>query len=274
MKDVRTARLPTLFISHGGGPCFSMDKAGDEVGRRNPFENLGTYLRGIDSSIGVRPKAVLVISGHWEAERPTVNTGKNPPLYFDYYGFPEHTYHLEYAASGAPELAKQVQDLLGQAGIETGTDGARGYDHGVFVPFMLIYPDADIPIVQLSLQENLDPAEHIAIGKALAPLRDQGVLIVGSGMSYHNLREFFKGNEEASKNFDVWLNEAVTDTNTSMRDEKLIAWTDAPSARACHPREDHLIPLMVAVGAAGGDVGRNVYSDIIFGKTVSCFQFG
>ena len=139
---------------------------------------------------------------------------------------------------------------------------------------MLIYPNADIPIVQLSLQENLDPAEHIAIGKALAPLRDQGVLIVGSGMSYHNLREFFKGNEEASKSFDVWLNDTVTKQSTDERNQKLIAWDNAPSARACHPREDHLIPLMVAIGAADGDVGRNVYSDVIFGKTVSCFQFG
>lgn len=263
-------RLPTLFISHGGGPCFSMD----EAGRRNPFENLGTYLRGIDASLGVRPKAVLVISGHWEAERPTVNAGTHPPLYFDYYGFPEYTYHLKYPASGSPQLAKQVQGLLAAAGIETDSDNQRGFDHGVFVPFMLIYPDADIPIVQLSLQENLDPAEHIAIGKALAPLRDQGVLIVGSGMSYHNLREFFKGNEEAAKKFDVWLNDAVTDQDVNRRNQKLIAWEDAPSARACHPREDHLISLMVAVGAAEGDVGRNVYSDIIFGKAVSCFQFG
>lgn len=263
-------RLPTLFISHGGGPCFSMD----EPGRKNPFEHLGTYLRGIDSSIGVRPKAVLVISGHWEAKRPTLNTGSNPPLYFDYYGFPENTYHLKYPAPGSPELAKQVQGLLADAGIETDNDGSRGFDHGVFVPFMLIYPDANIPIVQLSLQENLDPAEHIAIGKALAPLRDQGILIVGSGMSYHNLREFFKGNEEASKKFDVWLNDAATDADPAIRAQKLVAWADAPAARACHPREDHLIPLMVAVGAAENDVGRNVYSDVIFGKTVSCFQFG
>lgn len=270
MSAIYPTRLPTLFISHGGGPCFSMD----ETGKRNPFENLGTYLRGIDSSLGVRPRAVLVISGHWEAKRPTVNTGTNPPLYFDYYGFPEHTYHLKYPAHGLPELAKQVQDLLGHAGIETDADNTRGFDHGVFVPFMLIYPDADIPIVQLSLQENLDPAEHIAIGKALAPLRDQGVLIVGSGMSYHNLREFFKGNEDASKKFDVWLNDAVTDQNPDARNEKLVHWADAPSAKACHPREDHLIPLMVAAGAAENDVGRNVYSDIIFGKTVSCFQFG
>ena len=175
---------------------------------------------------------------------------------------------------GSPELAQQVQNLLSAAGIETDEDSTRGYDHGVFVPFMLMYPDANIPIVQLSLQEDLDPAEHIKIGKALASLRNEGVLIVGSGMSYHNLREFFKGNEDASKKFDVWLNEAVTDIHPAIRADKLVSWADAPSARACHPREDHLIPLMVAVGAADGDVGENVYSDVIFGKAVSCFQFG
>lgn len=270
MPKKNTTRLPTLFISHGGGPCFSMDTPG----QRNPFESLGIYLRGIDAAIGVRPKAVLVISGHWEEKRPTVNAGANPSLYFDYYGFPEHTYHLKYPASGSPQLAKHVQDLLAQAGIETDSDDSRGFDHGVFVPFMLIYPDADIPIVQLSLQENLDPAQHMSIGQALAPLRDQGVLIVGSGMSYHNLREFFRGNEESAKEFDMWLNNAVTGVAPQEREKELLAWAEAPSARAFHPREDHLIPLMVTVGAADGDAGRNVHRDIIFGKTISCFQFG
>ncbi len=176
-------RLPTLFIPHGGGPCFFMEPPPSAP---QLWDRLAAYLRGIDASLGRRPRAVLVISGHWEAARPTLNTAAQPPLLFDYHEFPEHTYHLHYPAPGSPVLASRVRELLDSAAIESDSDDARGLDHGVFVPFLLVYPQADVPIVQLSLQAGLDPAAHLAIGRALAPLRDEGVLIVGSGMSYHN----------------------------------------------------------------------------------------
>jgi len=237
------------------------------------WDGLAAYLRGIDGTLGVRPKAVLVISGHWETAEPTLNISEKPNLLFDYYGFPEHTYRLKYPVSGAPDLAPRVRGLLADAGFESAVDGKRGLDHGVFVPFMLIYPRADVPILQLSLQKGLDPGLHLRIGKALAPLREQGVLIVGSGMSYHNLAAMFSGRgAEAAEAFDSWLHEAVRDPAT--RDEKLASWRNAPGGRESHPREEHLIPLMVAAGAADGDAGLRAFSESIAGKALSGFQFG
>lgn len=271
-----SGRMPIYFISHGGGPWPFMDAAA--LGAPpDMWDGLRGFLGGFDAAVGSRPKAVLVISGHWEEARPTVNTAAHPPLLFDYYGFPEHTYTLAYPAPGSPELAARVRELLGAAGIETGTDDARGFDHGVFIPFMLIYPDADVPLVQLSMRDDLDPAAHLALGRALAPLRDEDVLIVGSGLSYHNLRGIFSsdpGSVDASEQFDAWLTQTVETTDPAARDADLVDWERAPAARACHPREDHLIPLMVAAGAAGADVGRQVYSDRMFGKAVSAYRFG
>jgi aromatic ring-opening dioxygenase catalytic subunit (LigB family) len=267
-------RLPTLFIPHGGGPWPFMQVM---HGPPDTWDRLAEHLRGLDQVLGRRPKAVLVISGHWEAERPTVNTSPSPPMLFDYYGFPDHTYQLSYPAPGSPELARRVQDLLAKAGIKTDADPERGYDHGVFIPFMLIYPNADVPLLQLSLQEGLDPATHLAIGRALAPLRDEGVLIIGSGMSYHNLREFLTGSPRgngAAESFDSWLTQAVEDTDPTERDRQLTRWSAAPGALSCHPRSEHLLPLMVAAGAAGADHGRRIFNDRIWGKAVSGYQFG
>src|ERR1700756_2753925 len=235
-----TQRLPTLFIPHGGGPWPFMEVM---HGPPDTWDRLAAYLRGLDQSLGVRPKAVLVISGHWEEARPTVNVSAQPPLLFDYYNFPEHTYRLTYPAPGAPELAHRVEALLAGAGFKTDEDGERGYDHGVFIPFMLVYPDADVPIVQLSLQEGLDPATHLAIGRALAPLRDEGVLIIGSGMSYHNLRELLSGSPRGKgpwDAFDAWLAQAVEAADPAVRDRELSRWSEAPGALSCHPRSEHL----------------------------------
>ena len=263
-------RLPTLFIPHGGGPCFFMDPPADSP---HKWDGLAAYLRGIDHSLGVRPKAVLVISGHWENPLPTLNVAAKPGLLFDYYGFPEHTYRLKYPAAGAPELAERVRALLEHAGFKSDTESKRGLDHGVFVPFLLIYPQADVPILQLSLQASLDPALHLAMGRALAPLRDQGVLIVGSGMSYHNLADMFSGRgAAAAAAFDGWLGDAVQDPAT--RDSLLVRWRDAPGGAASHPREEHLIPLMVAAGAAQDDRGVRSFGEAIGGNRISGFQFG
>jgi aromatic ring-opening dioxygenase catalytic subunit (LigB family) len=180
--------MPCLFIPHGGGPCFFMD--GPPPFDKATWAGMERYLRGIGASVAPRPKAILVISGHWDAETPTLNTARHHSLFYDYYGFPEHTYQLAYPAEGSPELAGRVRQLFADAGLPLAEDATRGLDHGVFIPFKLIYPNADLPIVQLSLRSDMDPAAHLAIGRALAPLRDEGILIVGTDMSYHNLREF------------------------------------------------------------------------------------
>ena len=237
------------------------------------WDGLAAYLRGIDASLGVRPKAALVISGHWENPLPTVNVSPKPGLLFDYYGFPEHTYRLKYPAAGAPELAERVRKLLDDAGCKSDVESRRGLDHGVFVPFLLMYPNADVPILQLSLQASLDPTVHLAMGRALAPLREQGVLIVGSGMSYHNLADMFSGRgADAALAFDAWLGHAVQDPAT--RDQLLTKWRVAPGGAASHPREEHLIPLMVAAGAGHGDRGARSFGESIGGKQISSFQFG
>jgi aromatic ring-opening dioxygenase catalytic subunit (LigB family) len=195
-------------------------------------------------------------------QHPTVNIAERPKLLFDYYGFPEHTYRLKYPVSGAPDLEASVRSLLADAGFALDVESKRGLDHGVFVPFLLIYPQADVPIMQLSLQRSLDP-----------PLRDKGILIVGSGMSYHNLAAMFSGRgAEAAASFDAWLGDAVQDPQT--RDAKLISWRSAPGGRESHPREEHLIPLMVASGAADGDSGVRSFGEVIAGNAISGFQFG
>lgn len=264
-------RQPTLFLPHGGGPCFFMDWT---MGPADTWARMAEWLRSLEATLPERPKALLVISGHWESDVPTVTTSPAPPLLFDYYGFPAHTYQLEWGAPGSPELAGRVRSLLEVAGIPSATDERRGFDHGVFVPLKVAFPDAGIPTVQLSLRVDLDPEKHLAIGRALAPLRDEGVLIIGSGMSYHNMRGFMTGRgREHSERFDEWLSGAVT-SPAGERDRALVAWKQAPSAVDCHPREEHLLPLMVAAGAAGDDLGTRVLRDEPMGVVVSAVRFG
>ncbi len=264
-------RMPTLYIPHGGGPCFFMEWT---MGPKDTWDRMAAWLREVAGSLPEPPKSLLVISGHWETDIPTVTTAPAPPLLFDYKGFPKHTYELEWPAPGSPALAARVRELLSGAGIESGADAARGFDHGVFVPLKVAFPDAKIPTVQLSLQLDLDPATHIAIGRALAPLRDAGVLILGSGMSYHNMRGFMTGSgREDSEQFDGWLAEAIAKP-ADERDRALVEWRKAPAAAASHPREEHLLPLMVAAGAAGSDLGERVLRDEPMGVVVSAFRFG
>ncbi|MBU1775656.1 MAG: dioxygenase [Gammaproteobacteria bacterium] len=267
-------RLPTFYIAHGGGPCFFMEPMPGIPA--DTWKRMEAYLRGLAATLPQQPKAVLVVSAHWECDRATVLSAGEHTLLYDYYGFPELTYELRYPAHGAPQLAARVRELVAAAGIESEEEYERGLDHGVFIPFMLIYPQADIPIVQLSLLHSLDPAQHLALGHALAPLRDEGVLIVGSGMSYHNLRELLAPGaptDQASRNFDTWLGDAVT-AEAGERELLLAEWHKAPDARTCHPRSEHLLPLMVVAGAAGNDAGHIDYRDNILGKQVSAFRFG
>ena len=238
------------------------------------WTGLGTWLRGMLGGLGRRPRAIVVISSHWETREVTVNTGAAPGLIFDYQGFPPHTYELRYDAPGSPELATRIVELLREHGVAAASDTTRGYDHGVFVPLLLVAPEANIPIVQLSLVAGLDPAQHLAIGAALAPLRREDVLIVGSGMSYHNLRAFFQpGDAVGAKEFDAWLSEAVR-ADPETRRARLRDWQDAPGARQAHPREEHLLPLHVVAGAAGDDAGTRVFGECIMGAEISGYRFG
>jgi aromatic ring-opening dioxygenase catalytic subunit (LigB family) len=219
---------------------------------------------------------VLAVSGHWEEPGFTVSSAARPGMVFDYYGFPEHTYHISYPAPGDPALAARVRDLAAAAGIAVGDDPARGFDHGTFSMMQPIYPEADVPVVSLSMQAGYDPAAHIALGNALAPLREEGVVILGSGLSYHNLRMFDARAAEPSRQFDGWLRRTLLDLEPEARAAALQRWDEAPAARIAHPRGDHLIPLMVAVGAAGNDPGTCIYSesDLRGGITASAYRFG
>lgn len=263
---------PTLFLPHGGGPCFFMEWTWGPADTWKPLEN---FLRELPASLPEEPKAIVLISGHWEESAFTVNVVAKPSLLFDYYGFPEHTYQLSYPAPGDPELARQVVGLISAAGLPVATTESRGFDHGVFVPLKVAFPEARIPIVQISLNSSLDPAAHLDLGRALAPLRKQGVLIIGSGMSWHNLRLYGQENTLAlSEVFDQWLTTAVEQPMPELRRRLLTSWETAPKARLAHPREEHLIPLFVAAGAAMEDPGHRIFGDTPMQAAISAYRFG
>lgn len=263
---------PSIYLPHGGGPCFFMPPPPEEPNRWVAME---AYLRRIPSLLPKKPDALLVISAHWEMPKPTLLSAKQPELLFDYSNFPPHTYQLTYPAPSAVDLVAKVRALLLDAGIESGEEQARGYDHGIFVPLKVSFPDANIPILQLSLRKDLDPAKHIALGRALASLRNENIVIIGSGLSFHNLPGLFDPNMAGpAAEFDDWLTETLCGVPSDERDTRLTNWLDAPHARLCHPREEHLLPLMVAAGAAAGDAGKHVFSGTIWGKAVSAYHFG
>ncbi len=264
-------RLPTYFVSHGGGPWPYM--TGEF--RRN-FDKLERSLVAMRTELGDAPKAVLMISGHWEGEGVAISSGAKPGMIYDYSGFPEYLYHITYGAPGSPDLAKRVLALLRAGGVEAQLDAARGFDHGTFSIMKPLFPEEELPVVQLSLDAGFDPALHLAVGRALAPLRDEGVLIIGSGLSYHNLGAMATSGYEPSRRFDAWLQQTLIHSPPDERAERLLGWKHAPFARAAHPREDHLIPLMVAVGAAQDEPGAVTYhqGDFFGGLTASSFRFG
>lgn len=236
-----------LFISHGGGP---MPLLGDPGHRE-----MVLCLQDIAVSIP-RPDAILVVSAHWEESVPTITAHKNPALIYDYYGFPPESYEIQYPCVGEPALAQALHQMLENREIEARLDDTRGLDHGVFVPLKIMYPQADIPCVQMSLVKTLDASLHIDIGSALQSLATQNVLVLGSGFSFHNMREFFAPESAEStqlnESFEQWLVNTCTSKELSepARRERLINWTDAPGARFCHPREEHLLPLHVCYGVA------------------------
>lgn len=262
---------PVFFIPHGAGPCFFMDWQPADT-----WDGMASFLASITTRLPERPKAILIISGHWQTPEFRITSGAKPDLIYDYYGFPEHTYNLTYPASGAPVLSERVSKMLTEAGIANTQDAARGFDHGVFIPLKVMFPEADIPVVQMSLRNDLDPKAHLAAGQALQSLRQEGVLIIGSGMSFHNMRGYGDTNFTApSEVFDEWLTDTVA-ADAETRWSALANWSKAPYATASHPlgAEEHLLPLMIAVGAAGNDKGHKVYSEQVLKTQLSAFQFG
>jgi aromatic ring-opening dioxygenase catalytic subunit (LigB family) len=233
------------------------------------------YLQKLPSTLPEQPLAILSVSGHWEESEFTVATSERPPMVYDYYGFPEHTYRVQYPAPGSRAVATRVKELLSGAGVRVDENAERGFDHGTFVPLAVMYPQANVPVVSFSLRGSLSASEHLRMGAALAPLRDEGVLIVGSGLSYHNLRmlRMPASAGPVSDQFEAWLTEAVSDPNPASRAQRLSRWEEAPAARLAHPREEHLIPMMVAAGAADQSRGRLDFRERVWGVSMASYRF-
>ena len=263
--------MPTFYIPHGAGPCFFMDWQ-----PAHTWQKMERFLKNIFETLPHRPKAIVVISAHWCTAGFHVTSGTNPNLIFDYYGFPAHTYELKYPAPGDSALAKRIQQLLAQEHWPCLLDPHRGFDHGLFIPLKLIAPEGNIPVVQLSLDQRLDAKQHMQLGALLAPLRHEGVLILGSGMSFHNMRGYGDpAFTSISEDFDQWLRQAVESVST-LRETLVTHWAEAPYAHQCHPvrAEEHLLPLMVVAGAAEQDSGQRVFHERILETALSGFRFG
>lgn len=265
--------MPVLFIPHGAGPCFFM--------RWDPphtWDKTAAWLRSIPESLPTRPAAIVLITAHWLADSPSLSSAAAPGLLFDYRGFPPSTYELDYPAPGAPGLAQEVAGLLTEAGFAPVLDAQRDYDHGTFIPLKVAFPDADVPVLQMSLLRSLNAADHLRLGRALAPLRERGVLIMGSGMSWHNMRGYGDARSTApAQAFDDWLSDVVA-RPAAEREALLADWVHASGdvGRFAHPvgAEEHLLPLHVAAGAAGASPGRKVFSDEVMSVAISAFRFG
>jgi len=271
MTGIGATLMPTLFVPHGAGPCFFMDWS-----PATAWNRMADFLKNVASTLPGRPTAIVLVSGHWLEPAFSVTSGSQPELIYDYYGFPEHTYELRYPAPGDPQLAARIAGLLGEAQLPAAQHPTRGFDHGMFIPLKLMFPGAEIPVVQLSLRHDMDPQAHLDAGRALASLRDEGVLIVGSGMSFHNMRGY--GDPRfgpISDEFDRWLAETA-ESAPQLREHALANWAQAPSARLCHPprAEEHLLPLMLVAGAAGEDSGRCIFTDRVMETRLSAFRFG
>ena len=262
-------KYPTLFVNHGGGPLPLLGRQPELVKHMKE-----TVQKWLPES---KPSAIVVFSAHWESSPVKVTSSPKPAMYYDYHGFPGETYEYQYPAPGHPALAQKIQSLLEAQGINSELDEQRGFDHGVFVPLMLMYPDAEIPVVAVSMDDSLSAERNIAIGSALEPLRDEGVLVLGSGYTFHNMQAFFHPSDQTRKQshlFNKWLQETLSPAKTvgeSLPD--LSQWEKAPGARICHPREEHLVPLFMTAAAAGGDgTAKLIWSDT-HEHAISSFMF-
>lgn len=256
-----------IYLSHGGGPLPLLGDAG--------HREMVEFLRQVTPRLGA-PDAILLVSAHWEEPRPTITGNPAPRLIYDYYGFPDEAYRIRYPAPGSPQLAQRVWELLNGENLQPDLDDGRGFDHGLFIPLKIMYPDARIPCVQLSLLKSLDPDQHIRVGAALAALRAENILVIGSGFSFHNLRAFFAATvpdaDDRNQAFENWLLECCSSSeiDEEERRQRLIHWQDAPGARFCHPREEHLLPLHVCYGIAGAPATAT-FSFTVMGKRASAY---
>ncbi|HBF41346.1 MAG TPA: dioxygenase [Anaerolineaceae bacterium] len=249
-----------VYLSHGGGPLPILGDPGHQTMLR--------FMKALPARLH-KPDAIVVVSAHWEEPKATLLGAQFPPMFYDYYGFPAEAYSITYAGPGSPELAKRIAALLEKNGVPAQIDPMRGFDHGHFIPLKMMYPAADIPSTQLSLLRGLNPAAHIQLGKALRELLSDNVLVIGSGFSFHNMQAFFRQQihqpDSANDAFQDWLTQTATGAMPeTTREQRLIEWEKAPSARYCHPREEHLLPLHVCQGMAGKP-GEVIFDDLIFG---------
>ena len=264
---MKSQKSKILYFPHGGGPLPLLGDPGHST--------MIDFLKNIIPTLG-NPKAILLISAHWEERDATITGGKYPELIYDYYGFPEESYNIKYPAPGIPELAEKVFQLLNAEHINARIDTFRGFDHGMFVPLKIMYPKANIPCIQLSLLEGLDPEVHIKMGNALSKLKNENILILGSGFSFHNLRSLLTKNQNdvdpQNEKFEDWLINTCTsqDISEDQREQKLTEWQNAPYARYCHPREEHLMPLHVCYGIAKSPA-KLVFNNKILGKRASAY---
>lgn len=256
-----------LYLTHGGGPWPLLGEP--------RHQELIAFLTSVPQRL-IAPEAIVVISAHWEEEEVSLTGSARPEMLYDYYGFPEESYTIDYPAPGQPQLAGEVAEILRQQGVAAHVDPRRGYDHGCFVPLKLMYPAADIPCIQVSLLADLDPERHLRLGEALGALRREGVLFLGSGSSFHNLGSFREPpggpSRKSNEAFDSWLTTTICDgaLNEAERRNRLLHWSEAPAARFSHPREEHLLPLHVCYGIAGGPA-REAFSMEMMHKRVSAF---
>jgi len=259
-------KAQVVYFSHGGGPLPILGDPGHQA-MVDFMTRLPTQLR--------KPEAILVVSAHWEESAATLTSAEHPPMFYDYYGFPAEAYDITYPAPGDPGLAQRLASLLQTHSIPARLDSRRGFDHGLFIPLKLMYPAADIPALQLSLLRGLNPAAHLALGKALQVLRQENILVVGSGFSFHNLQAFSwqadGAPDPANDAFQDWLIDTCTSpTPRPTREQRLLEWEKAPSARYCHPREEHLLPLHVCAALADGPA-KLIFDDQILGKRSVAF---
>ena len=255
-----------VYFSHGGGPLPILGDASHQA--------MLDFMKQLPDQLK-KPDAILVISAHWEENAATLLGAAAPAMFYDYYGFPQEAYEIKYPAPGSPELANRIAEILNKNNIPARSDPQRGFDHGLFIPLKMMYPQADIPSLQLSLLRGLNPMAHIGLGKALRDLINENILVIGSGFSFHNMRAFaWEGTgrpDPANDAFQNWLIETCTGPiPQSEREQRLIEWEKAPSARSCHPREEHLLPLHVCLGMADKPA-KLVFDDQILGKRSVAF---
>jgi 4,5-DOPA dioxygenase extradiol len=264
--DVSGHNGQIIYFSHGGGPLPILNHPS--------HEKMIKFMNNLPSIIK-RPDAIVVFSAHWEESIVAIQSGSKPELVYDYFGFPAAAYELKYPCNGNRALAARIADLFQGNGIHGRLDHNRPYDHGSYIPLIMMYPDADIPVLQVSLNHNLDPRTHLDMGRALRPLLDENILIIGSGFSFHNMRRF----DFAGSNMEDHLNNEFQDRlieiccgemDETKKWRHLTGWENMPGARYCHPREEHLLPLLVCAGLAANNAST-LFDDYILGKRATAF---